>query len=91
MAMGISKTRPTDTIPVDWTIASGLRDNVFDNAQFAGNESCYLWFKVTDTGCGMTAEEKSRIFTRFSQGSIKTHSTYGGSGLGLTICRTLAS
>lgn len=88
--MGVSHARPT-YIPVDWTIASSLRDNVFDNAQFPGQDTCHLWFKVTDHGCGMTPEEQSRIFTRFSQGSIRTHSSYGGSGLGLWICRTLVS
>lgn len=38
----------------------------------------------------MTVEEKARIFSRFSQGSPRTYSEYGGSGLGLFISRELA-
>jgi len=50
----------------------------------------YLYFAVEDTGTGMMAEETTRLFQRFSQGSSKTHVAYGGSGLGLYICRELA-
>lgn len=44
---------------------------------------------VSDTGSGMTPEEQKMLFARFSQGSAKTHTQYGGSGLGLYICRAL--
>lgn len=37
----------------------------------------------------MTPEEKARLFKRFSQASIKTHTQYGGSGLGLWVSREL--
>ncbi|MCE3239075.1 MAG: multisensor hybrid histidine kinase [Gammaproteobacteria bacterium] len=48
-----------------------------------------LIFTVKDTGIGMTEEEKSRIFERFSQANTATHQQYGGSGLGLSISRSL--
>ncbi|KAM0720752.1 hypothetical protein Q7P37_004889 [Cladosporium fusiforme] len=54
----------------------------------SGNE-IYLHFTVSDTGCGFDEEEKSRIFERFSQASPRTHSKYGGSGLGLFISREM--
>lgn len=44
---------------------------------------------MTDTGTGMTPDEKKTLFARFSQGSAKTYTQYGGSGLGLYICRAL--
>jgi len=47
-------------------------------------------FKVRDTGCGLTGEEKELLFERFSQASPRTHAQYGGSGLGLFISRQLA-
>jgi CheY-like chemotaxis protein len=37
----------------------------------------------------MTVDEQKTLFTRFTQGSAKTHTQYGGSGLGLYICRAL--
>lgn len=50
----------------------------------------YLRVRVTDTGCGLTIEEKQRLFERFAQASPRTHAQYGGSGLGLFISRQLA-
>ncbi|KAL3427293.1 hsp90-like protein [Phlyctema vagabunda] len=52
-------------------------------------ESLYLGFQVRDTGCGLSPDEKKLLFTRFSQASPKTHTKYGGSGLGLFISRQL--
>lgn len=86
--VGASKTRPLE-LPVDFTIARALQDSIYDTAEFSEN-ACYLWFTVEDTGIGMNSEEQNRIFTRFAQGSIRTHKTYGGSGLGLFISRTLS-
>ncbi|SJZ91634.1 CheY chemotaxis protein or a CheY-like REC (receiver) domain [Trichlorobacter thiogenes] len=44
---------------------------------------------VTDTGIGMTAQQKERIFTPFEQADNSFARKYGGSGLGLAICRRL--
>nr|OQO26761.1 hypothetical protein B0A51_05645 [Rachicladosporium sp. CCFEE 5018] len=52
-------------------------------------EEVYLYFKVVDSGCGFDHEQKLAIFERFAQASPRTHSTYGGSGLGLHITREL--
>ncbi|KAH8662210.1 hsp90-like protein [Xylariales sp. PMI_506] len=49
----------------------------------------FLTFEVTDTGQGLTEEEKSSLFQRFVQASPKTHVKYGGSGLGLFITKRL--
>ncbi|KAE9979328.1 hypothetical protein EG328_000973 [Venturia inaequalis] len=53
-------------------------------------EVVYLRLKVQDTGCGLTEEEMQQLFKKFSQASPRTHAQYGGSGLGLYICRQLA-
>ncbi|MCA0956437.1 response regulator [Mameliella alba] len=49
-----------------------------------------LIFTVEDTGMGLTEEQKSRIFERFSQADAAITRKYGGTGLGLTISRHLA-
>jgi len=52
--------------------------------------SVYLICSISDTGRGLTPSEISGLFQRFKQANAKTHISYGGSGLGLFICRRLA-
>ncbi|GAA5888315.1 hypothetical protein JCM5296_003285 [Sporobolomyces johnsonii] len=49
----------------------------------------YLFFSVEDTGPGMTEDEMAKLFKKFMQASPFTHTTWGGSGLGLWIARNL--
>jgi signal transduction histidine kinase/CheY-like chemotaxis protein len=45
-------------------------------------------FTVTDTGIGITAEQRAKLFTPFEQGSINSMK-HGGTGLGLAISQSL--
>ncbi|MDF0752049.1 ATP-binding protein [Marinobacter sp. 71-i] len=53
--------------------------------RFSGN----VRIDVIDTGIGMSKEGLHRIFSPFSQADSDTTRLYGGTGLGLTLCRQL--
>ncbi len=53
------------------------------------NDKIELFFIVKDTGIGIDAADKDKLFQSFSQVDASISRKYGGTGLGLTICKQL--
>ena len=53
------------------------------------HESGFLKVQVSDTGCGIAKENISKLFEMYIQADHSISSNYGGTGLGLWICKQL--
>jgi two-component system sensor histidine kinase EvgS len=53
------------------------------------NTRCAFVFTVSDTGLGIAADQQALLFAPFTQARQEQPGRFGGTGLGLTICRRL--
>jgi len=63
---------------------------VLDVRSFA-EQTLVVYCQVIDTGIGIKRESIEIIFNKFSQADSSTTRKYGGTGLGLSLCRELVS
>jgi CheY-like chemotaxis protein len=94
MGLGASREAPSHSthdvryLKLPSELKKGVEDHTNDLA-WGKEEVLYLRIEVIDSGKGMTSEEMERLFKRFTQTSPRTHTKYGGTGLGLFIARLL--
>lgn len=55
----------------------------------ADADDCELWLLVEDSGIGVAPERTQAVFDAFTQASAATTRQYGGTGLGLHLCRQI--
>jgi PAS domain S-box-containing protein len=75
---------------IKFTSRGGVDVTIYKRAENANSE-LELEFAVKDTGPGIEPAQMSQLFNAFSQADVSTYRKFGGTGLGLTICKTLVS
>jgi len=106
LAKGISLRVALDQAVPLWVHGDRQRllqilNNLVDNAiKFTGHGAVSvevmargdrLVFEVQDSGRGIPLERQAHIFRRFEHADVQTNRTYGGTGLGLTLCEKLVT
>ena len=64
---------------------------VKSRTEYEDGEVIRVICSIADTGIGITQEQVSRLFKPFAQADSSTQRSYGGSGLGLSICKALVN
>lgn len=59
------------------------------SVQLSTLNNTLIHFSVTDTGIGIPISKQSQIFQSFTQADSNSTRKYGGSGLGLSICKRI--
>jgi CheY-like chemotaxis protein len=68
----------------------GLAVDLAEAAAGQGGDAVALQISVSDTGIGIPEHLQAKLFTPYAQADPSIRRLYGGSGLGLTICKRLA-
>lgn len=75
------------TNSIKFTNQGFVRFSVFKEKETT--DAIEVKFVVEDTGIGIQEEVRKKLFQPFSQGDASTARRFGGTGLGLTICKNL--
>lgn len=74
---------------VKFTLKGSVTISVGYEGSMQPGSKGWLHLRVIDTGVGMDAEVRKRLFEPYAQASAATARKFGGTGLGLPICREL--
>ncbi|MGX4584872.1 ATP-binding protein [Paenibacillus chitinolyticus] len=74
---------------VKFTETGGIKVQVMNLGKAGDGSRIILQFRVRDTGIGIPAEKRNRLFQPFTQVDSSMTRKYGGTGLGLVICQNL--
>ena len=68
---------------------AGIKGRVSVRVGFSGDDPLQLKVRVADNGIGISTEQQKQLFAPFTQAESSTTRRFGGTGLGLVICKHL--
>ncbi|MBM3840385.1 MAG: hypothetical protein FJ398_20960 [Verrucomicrobia bacterium] len=80
----------TITVTSDKGLVASRSQSDAPSAPLTTNPYPLITFRVSDTGIGMTPEQLAKLFQAFTQADASTSKKYGGTGLGLALCKKFA-
>lgn len=87
-----SRDQPLGTLtPIPSTPNESISEEPSNDPEHQSTEEVTVSFVVRDSGSGIAPHLQSRVFEPFVQGEIGAKETRSGAGLGLSICRHLAT
>jgi signal transduction histidine kinase/AmiR/NasT family two-component response regulator len=73
----------------EWHPTGKFRSDLIQAAEYGQGEVVYVYYAVADSGKGIPSDFLNKVFSKFEQADRRSHTHYGGSGLGLYISREL--
>lgn len=73
----------------EWHSTGTRRPDLIQDPDYGCGDILYLHYAVIESGIGIKPEFVGNVFTKFKQAERRTHTEYGGSGLGLYISQEL--
>jgi len=68
---------------------TGRKGKINKKTDYESSQNMTLCIEVKDTGVGIKEESLEAIFDAYDQADKFTHRIYGGTGLGLSVCKSL--
>jgi PAS domain S-box-containing protein len=75
---------------IKFTTSGGVRVEVAESRDPRAPDGSRIRISITDTGVGIPKALQKRLFAAFTQADESVTRRYGGTGLGLALCRQLA-
>lgn len=99
LSVSIDESLPA-TVLGDSVRCSQIFSNLLNNAikftehgsvslEVQQNKAGFIDIAISDTGIGISQEQQKKLFSAFTQADDSTSRKYGGTGLGLVICKHL--
>jgi PAS domain S-box-containing protein len=74
---------------IKFTAEGGVTLTLTETAAAGEPEKARLRAEISDTGVGIAHDQLAHVFERFTQADASVSRRYGGTGLGLTICKRI--